>query len=221
MKFSVILAATKEGGIGKDNAIPWKLKPDMAYFRAVTTSRDDPLHRKNAIVMGRKTWESIPPKFRPLPNRINVIVSSNQDLLEGNVNPDAFVVSSLGEALSVLEKREDCARVFIGGGARLYTEALARPGALTAAVNWYRAALRFPPRVGGRKWPEGLETLVVWGERDRYLGPGLLEALDRWVPDLTVERIPDASHWVQADAPARVNDLLVTFLKGVRPARSR
>ena len=104
---------------------------------------------------------------------------------------------------------------------RLYTEALARPGALTAAVNWYRAALRFPPRVGSRTWPEGLKTLLVWGERDRYLGPGLLEGLDRWVPDLTVERIPDASHWVQADAPARVNDLLVTFLKGVRPARSR
>ncbi len=124
MKFSVILAATKEGGIGKDNGIPWKLKPDMAYFRGVTTSRDDPLHRKNAIVMGRKTWESIPAKFRPLPNRINVIVSSNRDLLEGNTNPDAFVVANLGEALSVLEKREDCARVFIGGGARLYTEAL-------------------------------------------------------------------------------------------------
>lgn len=104
---------------------------------------------------------------------------------------------------------------------RAYKDALARPGALTAAVNWYRAALRFPPRVGGRSWPEGLKTLVVWGERDRYLGPGLLEGLDRWVPNLTVERIPDASHWVQADAPGRVNELLVTFLKGVRPVRSR
>jgi epoxide hydrolase 4 len=104
---------------------------------------------------------------------------------------------------------------------RLYVEALARPGALTAAVNWYRAALRFPPRVRGRAWPEGLKTLLVWGARDRYLGPGLLEGLDRWVPELTIERIPDASHWVQADAPARVNQLLVRFLTGVTPARSR
>jgi epoxide hydrolase 4 len=104
---------------------------------------------------------------------------------------------------------------------RLYKEALARPGALTAAVNWYRAALRHPPRVRGRTWPEGLKTLVVWGERDRYLGPGLLEGLDRWVPDLTIERIPDASHWVQADAPARVNEALIRFLKAVTPARSR
>jgi pimeloyl-ACP methyl ester carboxylesterase len=104
---------------------------------------------------------------------------------------------------------------------RLYKQALAKPGALTAAVNYYRAALRFPPRARGRAWPEGLKTLVVWGERDRYLGPGLLEGLDRWVPNLTVERIPDASHWVQADAPARVNEILIRFLRGVSPARSR
>jgi pimeloyl-ACP methyl ester carboxylesterase len=98
---------------------------------------------------------------------------------------------------------------------RLYEEALSRPGALTAAVNYYRAALRFPPRVRGRAWPEGLKTLLIWGERDRYLGPGLLEGLDRWVPRLTVERIPEASHWVQADAPARVNEILLRFLAGV------
>ena len=104
---------------------------------------------------------------------------------------------------------------------RLYTEALARPGALTAALNYYRAALRFAPRLRGRKWPDGLKTLLVWGMRDRYLGPGLLEGLDRWVPRLTVERIPEASHWVQSDAPARVNDLLIRFLSGVSPARSR
>jgi len=104
---------------------------------------------------------------------------------------------------------------------RLYREALARPGALTAAVNYYRAAFRFPPKVAGRKWPDDLETLVVWGERDRYLGPGLLDGLDRWVPSLTIERIPDASHWVQADAPERVNELLIRFLTGVSPARSR
>lgn len=126
---------------------------------------------------------------------------------------------------AVLEKmlRRDPVRpgAFPDDEIRLYKEALARPGALTAAVNYYRAALRFPPRARGRAWPEGLKTLLVWGTRDRYLGPGLLEGLDRWVPNLTVERIPDASHWVQADAPARVNELLIGFLKGVRSGRSR
>jgi pimeloyl-ACP methyl ester carboxylesterase len=104
---------------------------------------------------------------------------------------------------------------------RLYKEALARPGALTAAVNYYRAAFRFPPRVRGRTWPDDLRTLVIWGEGDRYLGPGLLVDLDRWVPGLTVERIPGASHWVQADARARVNELLIRFLTSVTPGRSR
>ena len=100
---------------------------------------------------------------------------------------------------------------------RLYKEALAQPSALTATVNYYRAALRFPPHVRGRAWPADLKTLLVWGERDRYLGPGLLEGLDRWVPNLTIERIPEASHWVQADAPARVNELLIRFLSSVTP----
>jgi epoxide hydrolase 4 len=111
--------------------------------------------------------------------------------------------------------------VFSDEDIRLYKEALAKPGALTAAVNYYRAALRFPPRVSGRTWPEDLRTLLVWGERDRYLGPGLLEGLDRWVPHLTVERIPGASHWVQADAPERVNELLIRFLGSVTPSQSR
>jgi pimeloyl-ACP methyl ester carboxylesterase len=104
---------------------------------------------------------------------------------------------------------------------RLYTEALARPGAVTAALNYYRAAFRYRPRLRGRKWPVGLKTLLIWGERDRYLGPGLLDGLERWVPDLAIERIPDASHWVQADAPAQVNELLIRFLSGVRSSRSR
>ena len=99
---------------------------------------------------------------------------------------------------------------------RLYKEALARPGALTAAVNYYRAAFRFPPRVRGSKWPDDFRTLLIWGERDRYLGPDLLRDLDRWVPRLTVERIADASHWVQADAPERVNELLIRFLTSVK-----
>lgn len=94
-----------------------------------------------------------------------------------------------------------------------YREALARPGALTAALNWYRAALRHPPRLPRERRTIDVPTLVVWGEKDRYLGPALAEGLERWVPDVTVERIPDASHWVQADAPERVNELLVRFFR--------
>jgi pimeloyl-ACP methyl ester carboxylesterase len=123
--------------------------------------------------------------------------------------------------LSKMLAREPAPGAFSAEDIRLYREALAQPGALTAALNYYRAAVRFPPKVGRRTWPPDLETLVVWGMRDRYLGPGLLEGLDPWVPRLSIERLPDASHWIQNDAPERVNELLVRFFSGVSRARSR
>ncbi len=93
-----------------------------------------------------------------------------------------------------------------------YKEALARPGALTAALNYYRAALRHPPAVGGRTWPKDLKTLLLWGARDRYLGEELTRGLDRWVPNLAIERV-EASHWIQNDAPEVVNRRLVEFFR--------
>jgi pimeloyl-ACP methyl ester carboxylesterase len=97
-----------------------------------------------------------------------------------------------------------------------YRDALARPGALTATINYYRAL-----RAGSRGRPSGprwrdatisVPTLVIWGVRDRYLGLPLLDGLERLVDSLRIERIPDASHWVQADAPDRVNELILDFL---------
>jgi pimeloyl-ACP methyl ester carboxylesterase len=96
---------------------------------------------------------------------------------------------------------------------RRYKDALARPGALTAALNYYRAAFRHNPYPRGQDFPPlPVPTLLVWGERDPYLGLGLTRGLSRWVPDLHVERLRDASHWVQNDAPERVNRLLIGFL---------
>jgi pimeloyl-ACP methyl ester carboxylesterase len=94
-----------------------------------------------------------------------------------------------------------------------YEEALARPGALTAAINYYRAAVRrFFQRPPPTLPPILTPTLLIWGERDRYLGPRLTEGLSAWVPNLRVERLPDSSHWVMSDAPERVNQLLIDFL---------
>jgi epoxide hydrolase 4 len=99
---------------------------------------------------------------------------------------------------------------------RRHKEALARPGALTAALNYYRAIRRRPraatlhddPHDGRVEQP----TLVIWGDRDRMLNASAAEGLERWVPDVRVEHIAEASHWVLADAPERVNELLVAFL---------
>jgi pimeloyl-ACP methyl ester carboxylesterase len=105
---------------------------------------------------------------------------------------------------------------------RRYKKALTRPGALTAALNYYRAALRHRPRDAARaNVPIDVPVLLVWGERDAYLSVRLTEGLGAWVRNLHVVRIPDASHWVQSDVPERVNQLMIDFLRkqtGERPA---
>jgi len=86
---------------------------------------------------------------------------------------------------------------------------VAAAGDRTAPINYYRAAARYrsPP------WKTvAAETLVIWGERDQWLVAELAEPDPRWVPRVRVERIAEASHWVQADAPGPVNELLVSFL---------
>ncbi|WP_256685802.1 alpha/beta fold hydrolase [Halococcus qingdaonensis] len=100
-----------------------------------------------------------------------------------------------------------------------YEHAIARPGALTAAIDYYRAFGRSQLRrwfgltdSSGRHPTIEAETLVIWGEQDSALGTELLDGLDRWVPDARIERLPDASHWVQNDAPEPVTDLLEEFL---------
>lgn len=95
-----------------------------------------------------------------------------------------------------------------------YVEALARPGALTAALNYYRALFRRNP-LKARALLRRIEApvMVIWGERDRYLGKDLAEPDPTWVPNLRVERLPDASHFVAEDRPDEVNSLLIGFLK--------
>jgi pimeloyl-ACP methyl ester carboxylesterase len=94
-----------------------------------------------------------------------------------------------------------------------YVEAARAGEKLRGGLNYYRAGLRRMLRGGGVPLrPIEAPTLVIWGERDRFLGKELAAPDPRWVPDQTVERLPLASHWVQEDAPAQVNALLLRFL---------
>ncbi len=91
-----------------------------------------------------------------------------------------------------------------------YRAAWNEPGAMTAALNYYRAAFRCrPPKPAGKV---DVPALLIWGEKDSHLGVRLTEGLECWVPDLQIERIPDAGHWVHLDAPDRVNDRILRFL---------
>ncbi len=73
--FQVVVAADRSHGIGKGGSMPWSLPGDMAYFKELTSRTRGGAEKQNAVVMGRKTWESIPAKFRPLKGRINIVLS--------------------------------------------------------------------------------------------------------------------------------------------------
>lgn len=99
----------------------------------------------------------------------------------------------------------------------IYRANAAQPGALTAMINWYRAAFRFK----GMKDYTGLDvalintpTLIVWGEEDVALGKELTFGTDKFVNDLTVRYLPGVSHWVQQEAPETVNAMVEAFLTG-------
>jgi pimeloyl-ACP methyl ester carboxylesterase len=95
-----------------------------------------------------------------------------------------------------------------------YVRAWSHPRAMTCAINYYRAAFRNLSLVRDRTERIDCPTLLVWGMRDRYLVPALADGLETWVPQLRVERLPHASHWVQHDEPDTVNRLLIEFLTG-------
>ena len=109
MKCALIVAMGKHREIGKDNDLLWKLPRDMQFFKETTQG--------HTVVMGRKNWESIPERFRPLPNRKNIVISRNTDYKpEG-----AILISDLKDLAQYLEADKKC---FIIGGAQIYQLAL-------------------------------------------------------------------------------------------------
>jgi len=111
MKVSLIVAVSENKVIGKNNDLAWHLPDDMKFFQDKT--------KGHFVIMGRRNYESIPHKFRPLPNRTNVIVSRQKDFKAQN----CFVVKSLEEALNLAKKQKDHEPFIIGGG-QIYSLAL-------------------------------------------------------------------------------------------------
>jgi len=103
-----------------------------------------------------------------------------------------------------------------------YVEAWAQPGAVAAMIDYYRAAVRPPKGTNTEIRPVSAPTLVIWGQRDRYLGQDLAEPHREDVPNLDrVERLPDASHWAHHDEPERVTQLLTDFFAAGRASEQR
>ena len=120
---TIIVAATSSRlGIGLKGVLPWRLRKELAYFKRATTFHPSKL--TNVVIMGRKCWESIPPKFRPLPARHNIVLS-RKGHVDGTKGVEGVeVVSSLAAALERVRDR-GFGRVFIIGGGDVYREAMA------------------------------------------------------------------------------------------------
>ncbi len=106
----LVWAEARGGVIGAEGGMPWHVPEDLAHFRAVTGSSD--------VIMGRRTWESLPPRFRPLPGRRNIVVSGSETWKADG----AERASSFDEALA----RAEGDTVWVIGGGRLYADALHR-----------------------------------------------------------------------------------------------
>ena len=124
---SLIAAVARNGAIGRDNELLWKESADQKHFAATT--------RGHAVIMGRKTWESLPPRFRPLPGRRNIVVTRNA----GFDAPGAETVDSLEAALQRVSGEP---LAFVIGGAQLYAQALPLGGRAGADRDRRRPARR-------------------------------------------------------------------------------
>ncbi len=109
MKLNMILARAANGVIGKDGKLPWRLPEDMAHFVRTT--------KGHAVIMGRKTWDSLPPKFRPLPGRRNIVITRQPQWQAAG----AQAARGLAEALALCGAEQEA---WIIGGAEIYAQAL-------------------------------------------------------------------------------------------------
>ena len=112
---SVVVAISENNVIGKDNTLPWHLSSDLQRFKEITSG--------NPVILGRKTYESIPKKFRPLPNRTNIILTRNMNFIMGDT-PEIKIRHSLEKAIET--GKELGGEVFVIGGSQIYEEAITR-----------------------------------------------------------------------------------------------
>jgi len=119
MKLGIIYARARNGVIGRGNTLPWRLPEDLAHFKAVTLGCP--------VIMGRKTWDSLPAKFRPLPGRRNIVVTRQPGWVAEGAEPAA----SLQQAIALCG---DAPQAWVTGGAEIYRQALPLADTVEATI---------------------------------------------------------------------------------------
>jgi dihydrofolate reductase len=132
MRLVLIAALARNGAIGRDNALLWQLPEDMRRFRRITDG--------HPVIMGRRTWDSLPQRFRPLPGRRNIVVSRDRDWSAAG----AERAPSLEAAIALVRSSP---QAFVIGGGTLYAAALAHADELllTEIDREFDGDTRFPP----------------------------------------------------------------------------
>jgi dihydrofolate reductase/thymidylate synthase len=205
--FQLVVAAGRALGIGKGGGLPWKLPGDMAYFKELTTATRGG-GKRNAVVMGRGTWESIPPRFRPLPGRVNVVLSRSAggDENNGGVGGRALelpsgveAARSLDAALALLAAPphgESVETVFVIGGGTVYEAALAHAGCVgvhLTRVDSDAPCDTFFPALDPSVWR-------LWGTAPPMADGGVRYQFEAWVR--AGAKGPPGGAWPPAARPA-------------------
>ena len=124
MKMAMIVAMDEGGFIGREDRLPWKLASDMARFKRLTEGAGS-----NSVIMGRKTWDSLPDSFRPLPERVNIVMSRDTGWLAEGAETALYVGRAI--ELAFAEGSEEC---WVIGGAQVYEMFLDRVGEIHVTI---------------------------------------------------------------------------------------
>ena len=116
MKMAMIVAMDEDGFIGRGNQLPWKLASDMARFKVLTEGDGF-----NSVIMGRKTWDSLPDAFRPLPERVNIVMSRDTKWQTKGAETELYIGRAI--ELAYAEGSDEC---WVIGGAQVYDMFLER-----------------------------------------------------------------------------------------------
>lgn len=214
IELTLVLAATRDMGIGLRGTLPWTgLKKEMAYFARITkrlpesvstgcnflllfsdcpklTTAQVEQPAMNAVIMGRKTWDSIPPKFRPLKGRLNIVISRSfpsPPCEPASLETDSVKASSLEQAIDYLRSRPQgtLGRVFVIGGGQIYASALEREEAkrvlLTKVMSDFECDTHFSLKLRDDDEVQGMSD-PGWvkkskGELDAWAGETVREGV--------------------------------------------
>ncbi|MBA3705630.1 MAG: dihydrofolate reductase [Bacteroidetes bacterium] len=156
MSISIIVAVAENNVIGKNNSLIWHLPADMKFFKEKTTG--------HCVITGRKNYESIPEKFRPLPNRTNIIITHQK-----NYNaPGAIIVGSIEEAIKKAEQTDD-KEIFIIGGAEIFKQTMHLADTIyyTKIYHLFEGDTFFP-ELKQQEWQEFNRTDHHADEKNKY-----------------------------------------------------